>query len=65
MLNSRIPAAPLYDNQAHVEKLAWLLVDDYYHHNLHRATENEVLILISQIISPNFRIKHIHGHQDE
>ena len=53
------------DNQAYVNKLSWLLEDDYHHHGLHKATESEALYLILQILPKNFKIEHILGHQDD
>ena len=53
------------DNQAYVNKLSWLLEDDYHHHGLHKDTESEALYLILQILPKNFKIEHILGHQDD
>ena len=52
------------DNQAYVNKLNWLLEEDFNHHGLHKETENEALQIIFQLISETFLIQHILGHQD-
>ena len=46
----------IYDNQAYVNKLSWLLEDDYHHHGLHKATESKALYLILKILTKNFLI---------
>ena len=53
------------DNQVYVNKLSWLLENDYHHHNLHKATKKEALYLILKIIPKNFDIEHILSHQDD
>ena len=55
----------IYDNQAYVNKLYWLLEDNYHHHGLHKATESEALYLILKILPKHFHIEHILGHQDD
>ena len=53
------------DNQVYVNKLSWLLENDYHHHNLHKATKKEALYLILKIIPKNFDIEHTLSHQDD
>ena len=53
------------DNQAYVNKIAWLLEDYYHLHGLHKATEYEALLLILQILPSHFYIEHIRGRQDD
>ena len=52
------------DNQSYVNKLNWLLEEDFHHHVLHKETENEALQLIIHLIPKQFSIQHILGHQD-
>ena len=61
-INNRIHA--LCDNQAYVDKLTYLLKDDYHHHGLYKNTEVEALSLNLHILLQNFSIEHIKGHQD-
>ena len=53
------------DNEAYVNKLTWLLEEDFHHHGLHKETENEALQLILNLIPKQFSIQHVLGHQDE
>ena len=48
----------IYDNLDFVNKLSWLLEDDYNSHGIHKATAQEVLKLILQIIPNDFAIEH-------
>ena len=48
----------IYDNLAFVNKLSWLLEDDYNSHGIHKATAQEVFKLILQIIPNDFAIEH-------
>ena len=52
------------DNLAFVNKLSWLLKDDYNNHAFHKSTEQETFHLILQILSKAFTIEHVKGHQD-
>ena len=52
------------DNEAYVNKLTWLLEEEFNHHGLNKETENETLQLILQLIPKQFSIQHILGHQD-
>ena len=54
----------LCDNQAYVNNLTWLLKDKYHQQGLHKNTEAEVLSIILQLLSSNFTIEHVKGHQD-
>ena len=53
------------DNEAYVNKLTWLLEEDFHHHRLHKETENETLQLILRLIPKPFSIQHVLEHQDE
>lgn len=55
----------LRDNQSYVNKLTWLLKDDYHQQGLYINTETEVLSITIQFLSSNFTIEHIKGHQDD
>ena len=50
------------DNQVYVNKLNWLLDEDFHHHGLHKETEDKVLQLIIHIITKQFSIQHILEH---
>ena len=52
-------------NLVFVNKLSWLLEDDYNSNGLHKSTEQEALKLILKIISESFRIEYIESHQDK
>ena len=54
----------IYDNLAFVNKLSWLLKDDYNNHAFHKSMEQETFHLILQILSKAFTIEHVKGHQD-
>ena len=62
MLKNNIHA--LCDNQAYVNKITWLLEDEYHQQGLHKNTEAEVLTLILQLSPVNFTIENVKGHQD-
>ena len=51
------------DNLAFVNKLSWLLEDDYNSHGLHKFTEQGAFHLILQILPKVFAIEHIKSHQ--
>ena len=53
----------IYDNLTFVNKLSWLLEDNYNSHGLHKTTDQEVFNLILQILPKSFIIEHIKGHQ--
>ena len=53
------------DTLAFVNKLSWLLKDDYNNHGLHKSTEQELFHLILQILPKSFVIEHIKGHQND
>ena len=53
------------DNLAFVNKLSWLLEDDYNDHGLHKSTEQEASHLILKILPKTFSIEHVKGHQDD
>ena len=53
------------DNLAFVNKLSWLLEDDYNNHGLHKSTEQEAFHLILKILPRTFSIEHVKGHQDD
>ena len=55
----------IYDNLTFVNKLSWLLEDNYNSHGLHKTTDQEVFNLILQILPKSFIIEHIKGHQDD
>ena len=55
----------LCDNQAYVNKLTWILEDDYNHHGFYKKTEAEETSLILKILPSNFSIEHIKSHQDD
>ena len=55
----------LCDNQAYVNKLTWLLEDDYHQQGLHKNTEAEALTIILQLLPKNFSIEHVKSHQDD
>ena len=42
------------DNQAYVNKLFWLLEDDYHHHCLRKSTESKTFYLILKMLPKNF-----------
>ena len=46
------------DNESCVNKLTWLLKEDFHHHGLHKETENEALQLILNLIA-NVNEKHL------
>ena len=52
-------------NLAFVNKLSWLLEDDYNNHGLHKSTEQETFHLILQILPKALTIEHVIGHQDD
>ena len=54
----------IYDNQAYINKLNWLLEENFYHHCLHEETENEALQLILRLIPKQFSIQHAFVYQD-
>ena len=54
----------IYDILAFVNKLPWLLEDDYNSHDLHKLSEQEALKLIVKILPELFSIEHIESHQD-
>ena len=53
------------DNLSFVDKLSWLLEDDYNNHGLHKSTEQEAFHLILKILPKTFSIEHVKGHQDD
>ena len=55
----------LCDNQAYVNKLTWLLEDEYHQHGLHKNTEAESLSIILQILPSKFKINPVKRHQDD
>ena len=52
------------NNEAYMNKLTWLLEEDFHHHGLHKETENEALQFTLHLIPKQFTIKHVLGHQD-
>ena len=52
----------IYDNLAFVNKLSWLLEDDYNNHSLHKSSDQEAFHLILQILSTSFTIEHVKEH---
>ena len=54
----------IYDNQAYINQLSWLLEDEISKNNLHKTTEDKAYAIILKIIPDNFKIEHIHRHQD-
>ena len=53
------------DTLAFVNKLSWILKDDYNNHGLHKSTEQEVFHLSLQILPKSFALKHIRGNEDD
>ena len=53
------------DNLSFVDKLSWLLEDDYNNHGLHKSTEQEAFHLILKTLPKTFSIEHVKGHQDD
>ena len=53
------------NNLDFVNKLSWLLEDDYNDHGLHKSREQEAFHLILKILPKTFSIEHMKGHQDD
>ena len=64
MIEIRNEFLAICDNLAFVNKLSWLLEDDYNNHGLHKSTDQEAFHLIMQILPKSFTIEHVKGHQD-
>ena len=56
---------PVCDNEVYVNKLTWLLEEDFHYHDFHKETKSEALQLILHLIPKQFTIKQVLGHQDD
>ena len=54
-----------YDKQTYVNKLTWVLEDEYHQQELHKNTEAEAFSIIIQLTPSNFTIEYVKGHQDD
>ena len=65
MIEIRNEFLAICDNLAFVNKLSWLLEDDYNNHGLHKSTEQEAFHLTLQILPKAFTLEHVEDHQDD